>query len=180
QAKWRAIIDRIKQLHESGRPILVGTRSIQASEHLSQLLEADGLEHQVLNAVRHAEEAEVVAQAGQPGRITVATNMAGRGTDIQLGRGVADAGGLHVLATERHESGRVDRQLFGRAGRQGDPGSAEAIVCMSDELVQRYIPAWGRGIWRTLSTALPMVTDPLNRAAFAISQRRAQFLAARQ
>ena len=180
QAKWQAIIDRIRQLHESGRPILVGTRSIQSSEHLSQLLEAEGLEHQVLNAVRHAEEADVVAQAGQPGRITVATNMAGRGTDIQLGRGVADAGGLHVLATERHESGRVDRQLFGRAGRQGDPGSAEAIVCMSDELVQRYIPPWGRVFWRTLSTALPIVTDPLNRAAFAISQRRAQFLAARQ
>ena len=108
------------------------------SEFLSRLLTAQGLQHQVLNAVHHREEAAIVAQAGQRGWITVATNMAGRGTDIKLGPGIADMGGLHVIATEHNESGRIDRQLFGRCARQGDPGSAQAIVSLDDEFVSRY------------------------------------------
>ena len=126
--------------------MLVGTRSVRASEHLSRLLESEGLAHQVLNAVRHKEEAEIVAQAGQPGKITVATNMAGRGTDIKLGPGVADLGGLAVIASERHEAGRIDRQLFGRCARQGDPGTAQAIVSLEDELVARHAPHSSAGL----------------------------------
>jgi preprotein translocase subunit SecA len=139
-AKWTAFADEIRRLHEGGRPVLVGTRSVRDSEHLSSMLSERGLEHQVLNAVRHAEEAQIVAQAGQEGAVTVATNMAGRGTDIVLGRGVAAKGGLHVLAGERNESSRVDRQLFGRCGRQGDPGTAQAFVSLEDELAVRHVP----------------------------------------
>jgi preprotein translocase subunit SecA len=120
-AKWQRIAAEIVRIHETGRPILVGTRSVQASEYLSELLANEGLEHQVLNAVHHREEADIVRGAGEFGRITVATNMAGRGTDIRLDPGVAERGGLHVIATERNESLRIDRQLFGRCARQGDP-----------------------------------------------------------
>jgi preprotein translocase subunit SecA len=132
--RWEAIVERICELHAAGRPILVGTRSLAASETLSERLSAAGLPHQVLNARQDRDEAEIVAHAGERGRITVATNMAGRGTDIRLGAGVAELGGLHVIATERHEARRIDRQLFGRSGRQGDPGSHEAIVSLEDEL----------------------------------------------
>lgn len=138
EAKWQAIADRIAEVHATGQPMLVGTRSVRASEHLSELLTRRGLDHEVLNAVRHKEEANIVAGAGDAGRITVATNMAGRGTDIRLGHGVTEKGGLHVIATERHESGRIDRQLFGRSGRQGDPGSAESFSSLEDELIIRY------------------------------------------
>ncbi len=136
--KWRAAVDRIREMHDQGRPVLVGTRSVQASEHLSRLLTASFLRHQVLNARQDQEEAQIVSQAGQKGRITVATNMAGRGTDIRLAPGVAELGGLHVLATERHEASRIDRQLFGRGGRQGDPGSYEIMTSLEDELVTEY------------------------------------------
>jgi len=139
-AKYAAIVAEIVRLHERGQPVLIGTRSVRNSEKLSDMLAEKGLDHRVLNAVRHAEEAQIVAMAGGEGRITVATNMAGRGTDIKLGRGVADNGGLAVIAAERHESGRVDRQLFGRAARQGDPGRAQAFVSMEDELVVRHAP----------------------------------------
>jgi len=141
--KWQAVVEAIVAIRKSERPVLVGTRSIRASEHLSQLLSAKGLSHQVLNASHHREEAQIVAQAGQPGHITVATNMAGRGTDIKLGRGVAERGGLHVIAAELNDSLRIDRQLFGRCARQGDPGSAEAIISLDDEMLRRYarIPA---------------------------------------
>lgn len=139
--KWSAIVDSIVQIHASGRPILAGTRSVHASEHLAGQLEKRGLEARVLNATRLADEAMIVAMAGEPSRITIATNMAGRGTDIRLGAGVAERGGLHVIATERHESGRVDRQLIGRAGRQGDPGSAQQFASAEDELVVRFLPA---------------------------------------
>jgi preprotein translocase subunit SecA len=135
-AKWRAIVQRIRELHREGRPVLIGTRSVAASEHLSHLLTASMLSHQVLNARQDGEEASIISHAGQRGRITVATNMAGRGTDIKLASGVADLGGLFVLATERHEARRIDRQLFGRAGRQGDPGSYQCIVSLDDELVR--------------------------------------------
>src|SRR5262249_20294699 len=120
--KWDAVVTRIAHLHQRGRPVLVGTRSVVASEHLSRLLGLAGVSHPVLNAPQDREEAEIVAHAGEWGRITVATNMAGRGTDILLAPGVVDRGGLHVIATEGHEARRIDRQLFGRCGRQGDPG----------------------------------------------------------
>ena len=139
--KWAAIVARIAALHEKGQPVLVGTRSVAASEKLSGLLQAANLEHRLLNARQDEEEADIVAQAGQRGRITVATNMAGRGTDIKLGPGVAELGGLHVIATELHESERIDRQLFGRCGRQGDPGSHEAIVSLEDELIRSQLGA---------------------------------------
>ncbi len=141
ESKWLAIVADIEKVHASGRPILVGTRSVVASESLGRWLAKRGLEAKVLNASRLQEEAEIVALAGEAGRITIATNMAGRGTDIKLGRGVAELGGLHVIATERHESGRVDRQLFGRAARQGDPGSAQVFVCAEDELLRKFLTA---------------------------------------
>jgi len=137
-AKWRAVVRRIATVNHRGRPILVGTRSVAASEHLSGLLTAAGLTHQVLNARQDQEEADIIARAGEAGRITVATNMAGRGTDIRLAPGVAELGGLHVVATERHEAGRIDRQLFGRCGRQGDPGSYQAFVSLEDEIATVY------------------------------------------
>ena len=136
--KWDAILARIEQMHALGRPILVGTRSVAASEHLSRLLSGKGIAHQVLNARQDEHEAEIIASAGESGRIVVATNMAGRGTDIKLGPEVKALGGLHVIATEMHESARIDRQLFGRCGRQGDPGSFEMILSLEDELVKVY------------------------------------------
>ena len=180
EAKWKAIVGRIRRLHETGRPILVGTRSVRASEHLSRLLTDIGLEHQVLNAVRHREEAQVTAAAGQPGKITVATNMAGRGTDIKLGAGVADLGGLHVLATERHEAGRIDRQLFGRSARQGDPGSAQAIVSLEDELVRRHAPHLSASLRKRYGRTDREVSGPLSRHLFNAAQRRAERLSLAQ
>jgi preprotein translocase subunit SecA len=136
--KWTAVVERVKELHQKSLPVLVGTRSVWASEEVSRRLTEAGLPHRVLNAAQNAEEAAIVAQAGQAGKITVATNMAGRGTDIKLGRGVAEMGGLHVIATEPHSSGRVDRQLFGRAARQGDPGCAQMFSCAEDDLYLRH------------------------------------------
>jgi preprotein translocase subunit SecA len=136
--KWTAVVARLRELHAQGRPVLIGTASVAASEHLSGMLEAAGLYHQVLNARQDQEEAEVVARAGEAGRITVATNMAGRGTDIRLAPGVADIGGLHVLSTVRHDSRRIDRQLFGRCGRQGDPGSYQVIISLEDEIFHGF------------------------------------------
>jgi preprotein translocase subunit SecA len=138
ELKWHAVVKSVQAATRAGRAVLVGTRSVEASEHVAQLLGKEGLEPVVLNARQDRQEAEIVACAGQPGRVTVATNMAGRGTDIQLHPAVRDAGGLHVILTEYHESRRVDRQLFGRAGRQGDPGSYESIVALDDELFRRF------------------------------------------
>lgn len=137
--KWKAVIQTISDLHDTGRPVLVGTRSVEASELLSRFLEEKKMPHKVLNARQDKEEAEIIAAAGNPGRITVATNMAGRGTDIRLGPGVSDLGGLHVIATERHDARRIDRQLFGRCGRQGDPGSCIAMISLEDDLVTVYL-----------------------------------------
>ncbi len=134
--KWHAVVERVRQLHESGRPVLVGTRTVAASEHLSKLFHKEGLRHEVLNAKYEQEEADIIARAGEYGRITIATNMAGRGTDIKLAPGVADRKGLHVILTERHEAGRIDRQLAGRCGRQGDPGSFEAVLSLDDPLLR--------------------------------------------
>jgi preprotein translocase subunit SecA len=140
EEKWAAVADDVERMHRLGRPVLVGTRSVEASEELAVRLDAKGLEYNLLNAVRHAEEARIIAEAGLEAKITIATNMAGRGTDIKLGRDVAEAGGLHVIMTERHEARRIDRQLFGRAARQGDPGSAQSFVSLEDELFRRFVP----------------------------------------
>jgi preprotein translocase subunit SecA len=159
---------------------LVGTRSVRSSEHLSRLLQAKNLTHQVLNAVRHREEAQIVAGAGQPGRITVATNMAGRGTDIKLGRGMAELGGLHVLATERNESGRIDRQLFGRCARQGDPGSAQAIISLEDEFILRYAKSLVAYLKRRHGQTGADIASRWTNTASHLAQFRAERLALRQ
>ena len=141
EEKWRAVADVVQRLTiAGGRPVLIGTRSVRSSEEISTILRGLGITHTLLNAKQDRTEAEVVALAGEPARVTVATNMAGRGTDIRLGRGVAERGGLHVILTEHHESRRVDRQLFGRCARQGDPGSCEAIVSLEDELLLVNVP----------------------------------------
>jgi len=134
-SKWEAIVDEVCLMHAQGRPVLIGTRSIDKSELLSKLLKAKGIEHQVLNANHVEEEADIVAQAGLLNKVTVSTNMAGRGTDIKLGEGVAELGGLHVICTEMHDSARIDRQLLGRCGRQGDPGSYRQYLSLDDELL---------------------------------------------
>ena len=136
--KYNAVIDDIVKLREAGRPCLVGTTSVEISELLSRMLKMRGIEHNVLNAKQHQREAEVVAEAGLAGNVTIATNMAGRGTDIKLGPGVKEAGGLAIIGTERHESRRVDRQLRGRAGRQGDPGSSHFYVSLEDSLMRLF------------------------------------------
>ena len=136
--KFNAVVAEIKELHARGRPILVGTVSVETSEMLSRMLKREGLIHSVLNAKYHQQEAEIVARAGQRGAVTIATNMAGRGTDIKLGPGVAEVGGLHVLGTERHEARRIDRQLRGRCSRQGDPGSSHFFISLEDDLMRLF------------------------------------------
>lgn len=138
--KYSAVIEEIVKLVEAGRPVLVGTTSVEISELLSRMLKLRGIKHNVLNAKQHQSEAQIVAEAGHKGQVTIATNMAGRGTDIKLSTEVKQAGGLAILGTERHESRRVDRQLRGRAGRQGDPGSSQFFVSMEDDLMRRFIP----------------------------------------
>ncbi len=176
--KWAAIVCEVERIHATGRPVLVGTRSVSASERLFQALTERGLEPRLLNATRLKEEAEIIALAGERGRVTIATNMAGRGTDIRLGNGVAALGGLHVIATERHESGRVDRQLFGRSGRQGDPGSAQAFISLEDELFRRYLPQSFRKSAVSLSKSKHF-DRPVGRRAIYAAQRRAEKAAER-
>ncbi|MDY6087690.1 MAG: preprotein translocase subunit SecA [Succiniclasticum sp.] len=137
-AKYRAVVKEIVELHKAGRPVLVGTTSITQSEELSSMLKKQGVPHNVLNAKYHEKEALIVADAGQPGQVTIATNMAGRGTDIVLGEGVAALGGLHILGTERHESRRIDNQLRGRCARQGDPGSSRFYLSLEDDLMRLF------------------------------------------
>jgi preprotein translocase subunit SecA len=178
--KWLAVAQEVERLHLEGRPLLIGTRSVAASEKLASMLAERGLYFRLLNAVHHQEEAAIVANAGLRSQITIATNMAGRGTDIRLEAGVPELGGLHVIATERHESGRVDRQLFGRSARQGDPGSAQAFVSSEDELLRRYLPAQVLArLKNTLASSWPG-RQQVGQAAFALAQRKAQRAAFRQ
>ena len=148
--KFKAVIEDVKEQHAKGRPVLVGTIAIETSEELSNLLRVQGIEHEVLNAKQHAREAQIVERAGQRGAVTIATNMAGRGTDIKLGEGVANIGGLHIIGTERHESRRIDNQLRGRSGRQGDPGSSRFYVSFEDEIMKRFAPEWLPGLMTKL------------------------------
>jgi len=136
--KFQAVLEEVRDLHGQGRPVLVGTVSIEKSERLSGLLTRHGVPHNVLNAKHHEQEAQIIAEAGHAGRVTIATNMAGRGVDIKLGEGVVDKGGLHIIGTERHESRRVDNQLRGRAGRQGDPGSSRFYLSLEDDLLRIF------------------------------------------
>jgi preprotein translocase subunit SecA len=179
-AKWEAIVEEIRGMHATGRPVLIGTRSVGASNYLSGLLSARGLEHQVLNAVCQESEAQIIAGAGQKGRITVATNMAGRGTDIRLERGVAALGGLHVVASERHEAHRIDRQLFGRCARQGDPGSARAFSSLEDELLQKHAPPLAVALARCGRRREMEISSAPSRRLVDRAQKRAERLARRQ
>ena len=177
--KWDAIADEIAVRHARRQPVLAGTRSVSASEHLAALLTARGLVFNLLNATRHREEAAIVAQAGEAARITIATNMAGRGTDIRLGPQVPALGGLHVILTERHDSRRIDRQLMGRAARQGDPGSAQGFVSLEDELLLRHSPAWLRArVQHAVRAAAPGALR-LAAALVGRAQQRAEKLAFR-
>jgi preprotein translocase subunit SecA len=174
EEKWQGIVEEIASLHAAGRPILIGTRSVLASEQLADRLRVRGWSFELLNAVRHQDEARIIAAAGAAGRITIATNMAGRGTDIKLSPAAREGGGLHVIISEMHDAGRIDRQLIGRSGRQGDPGSASMFLSLEDELLARYIPRgmvhlltwWMRtGLWGGKLGV---------RLAFRVAQHRAE------
>jgi preprotein translocase subunit SecA len=169
-----AVTERVEEMRTQGRPVLIGTRTVRASEELAAALTEAGVPFRLLNACRNHEEASIIAEAGQSSQVTIATNMAGRGTDIKLGPGVAGRGGLHVLATESNTSGRIDRQLLGRAGRQGDPGSGEFLISLEDDLLIRYLPA---SLRKMLSAYLhvPKWGSLLARAAFAYVQHSAEW-----
>ena len=179
-AKQRAIVAEIRRLHETGRPILIGTPSVDASERLSARLTQHGISHEVLNATHHAAEADIVGDAGQPDRVTIATNMAGRGTDIKLHDRVREIGGLHIIATEMHSSSRIDRQLIGRCARQGDPGSNQFFLSLEDELLRVFSPAEHR---RLRQKAIPDSDGELPRTwltVFRRAQRRIERLHRKQ
>ncbi len=168
-AKWTAVVDEIDRVHQAGRPVLVGTRTIADSEVLTERLAARGVPHQVLNGKQDADEAEIVAQAGERGAVTIATNMAGRGTDIKLGPDVAELGGLHVIGTQRHTSRRIDRQLIGRSARQGDPGSAQFFLSADDDLLRKQRPWLSRNMSRAGGPDREISSD--NDVAFRNTQR---------
>ena len=151
RSKFRAVVQDIKRRHEVGQPILVGTVAVETSELLSNMLRAEGIPHEVLNAKNHFKEAEIIMSAGQRGAVTIATNMAGRGTDIKLGKGVKELGGLCVIGTERHESRRIDNQLRGRSGRQGDPGATQFYLSLEDDLMKRFGGEKMQAIWERLN-----------------------------
>ena len=164
--KFNAVVGEVMERNEEGRPVLVGTVSIEDSELLADLLRRRGIDHEVLNAKQHHREATIIARAGQRGAVTIATNMAGRGTDIKLGEGVARAGGLHIIGTERHESRRVDNQLRGRSGRQGDPGSSRFFVSFDDDIMKRFAPDWLPGVMSKLGMeeGTPLESKAVTRA----------------
>jgi preprotein translocase subunit SecA len=173
RGKWKAVADDIAEKHAAGRPVLVGTVAIETSEMLSDLLTRRGIEHEVLNAKHHEREAQIIARAGQRSAVTIATNMAGRGTDIKLGAGVPGIGGLHVIGTERHESRRIDNQLRGRSGRQGDPGSTRFFVSFEDELMRRFAPEWLGGMMQRLGMEeeVPLESKMVTRAIQQAQQK---------
>ncbi|MBF0602398.1 MAG: prepilin peptidase [Nitrospirae bacterium] len=177
EKKWDGVIAAIVGMHQTGRPILVGTRSVDDSENLAQRLVVQGLTVEILNAVRHKEEARIVSGAGDIGRITIATNMAGRGTDITLTDACKALGGLHVIATELNESTRIDRQLFGRCSRQGDRGSAQAFISLEDELFVRFVPKFIQAIVTLMIKNPGPKMSWLVQKLFTFSQRKAQKLA---
>ena len=180
KSKWQSIGDEVGICYETGQPVLVGTRSVAASETIACLLRERDIPFQLLNAVKHRQEAEIIATAGQVGTVTIATNMAGRGADIKLGRGIAELGGLHVIVSERHESARIDRQLCGRCARQGDPGSVRIYGSLEDELVQQYGPKpLLKLLLRTVSKSRPEST-PLVEHLISRVQQKAQRRAYRQ
>ena len=150
-SKFKAVVEDIRERHEKGQPILVGTVAIETSELISDLLKKEGIPHQILNAKNHFKEAEIIMNAGQRGSVTIATNMAGRGTDIKLGPGVVEAGGLAVIGTERHESRRIDNQLRGRSGRQGDPGTTQFYLSLEDDLMKRFGSDRIQNVWSRLN-----------------------------
>ncbi len=173
KAKFNAVVNEIERLNGEGRPVLVGTTSIEKSEYLAELLKRKGIDHSVLNAKQHEREAHIVADAGQQGAVTIATNMAGRGTDIKLGPGVAGRGGLAVIGTERHESRRIDNQLRGRAGRQGDPGSSRFFVSFGDDIMKRFAPDWVPGMMQKLGMTeeMPLESRMVTRAIEQAQQK---------
>jgi preprotein translocase subunit SecA len=171
EAKYHAVIDDIKERHEIGQPVLVGTISVEVSEHLSQLLTRQGIPHNVLNAKQHEREAEIIKDAGEPGAVTIATNMAGRGVDIKLGEGVVDLGGLYVLGTERHEARRIDNQLRGRSGRQGDPGESRFYLSAQDDLVRLFA---GDRIYRIMDRFNLPDDEPMERKILSNQIENAQ------
>ena len=173
--KYNAVIEEIVACHEQGQPVLVGTISVEVSELLSRMLKRRGIKHNVLNAKYHQQEAEIVRDAGQHGAVTIATNMAGRGTDIKLGAGVADVGGLHILGTERHEARRIDRQLRGRAGRQGDPGSSRFSLSLEDDLMRLFGSERISGLMQRMGVQEGEVIEhPLVTGAISRAQKRVE------
>ena len=178
--KWAAVVETIAGAGATGRPVLVGTRSIATSEDLARRLQARGIAFNLLNAVRHQEEARIVEQAGQCGAVTIATNMAGRGTDIRLGPGVVELGGLLVIATEMHRSARIDRQLFGRTARQGDPGEGLLFLSCEDELLLDYLPRPARALLRLLVRQRWPGSRRLGVAGWRVTPKRAERAAFRQ
>ena len=175
EQKWSAVVERIDEIHQQGRPILVGTRSVEASEHLGGLLNSKGLAFQILNARQDAGEAEIIQAAGRRDCITVATNMAGRGTDIIIESEVNEIGGLHVLASECHESRRIDRQLFGRCGRQGNAGSYEMFLSFEDEIITKYLPGFLLVFMQSLNMDRAKGAQKLASTAFYWAQTRAEW-----
>jgi len=173
-AKWQAIVAEIRELHLAGRPVLIGTRSIDKSQILAGYLTQEGVPHQVLNAHEIAKEAEIVALAGQTGKVTVATNMAGRGTDIKLGPGVAELGGLHVICTEVHDAARIDRQLIGRCGRQGDPGTARQFMSLDDEILLSGFGPKASRRWKRRGAAIDAAPCDRFTGLFRRAQRKVE------
>ncbi|MFN0205428.1 MAG: preprotein translocase subunit SecA, partial [Planctomycetota bacterium] len=177
QEKWKAIVEEIERVNKTGQPLLVGTTSIEKSELLSGMLQRKGVPHQVLNAKQHEREANIIKNAGEKGAVTVSTNMAGRGTDIKLGEGVKDAGGLYVLGTERHEARRIDNQLRGRSGRQGDPGYSRFYLALEDDLMRIFYSEKTRNLMKMLGMTegqaieSPMVTRAIQKAQKKVEQR---------
>ncbi len=178
--KWQSILAEVKAVHASGRPVLVGTRSVKSSQIIADLLAGEGLHYRLLNATRHEDEAHIIRDAGREKMITIATNMAGRGTDIKLEPVVAKAGGLHVIVSERNDSGRIDRQLVGRCARQGDPGSGRIFASLEDDLVTRFAPKWCVSGAHLALEKRPEQAEMVLEKVFDFAQNTAQRIAYRQ